>query len=699
VDDDAALGGDGMSWDSAFRFLQDALAAAAAGDVIEIHVAAGVYTPDRDEGGLVTPLDRSASFEMRSGLAILGGYCGISGDGDPDHRDPDVYVSILSGDLANNDVGTTGLSDNSWHVVTAVGVDASSALSGFTVTGGNAADDFFFPMGAGMVVNGGAPTVIECEFHGHVATYGGALYIVASNATYAACGFHRNTADTGGAIGIGQATPTFVKCHIHDNRARSDGGGIGKIGDFADPTLIDCTFSRNTAGDSGGAMYNDDNAPVLRRCVFEANSAQSGGAVFNNTSEGTAQFVDCSFLRNTADSGGAIYNSFTALALAGCLFDGNSAGYGGAVFDHYSLNALDRCTFVRNQAVRGGGLYRELGEEPAKSNRIVDSLFIDNHAGLFGGAICGEDNSGVTIQDCVFRGNSAGDDDGGGGAVATMMGGDLLIQRCEFRENSAGEGQGAAVWSFNTDHVTLENSLFYGNEAPGGVGGAATLAFATCRVTNCTFHDNRSGAFGGAIDLYAECDATLVNNILWGDAAPNGSELAVRNRSTAHVSYCDVRTIGTDVFVDAMSTLNWGPGNISVDPAFVAPLVGDLHLTPTSPCIDAGSNMVVSLGATDLDGHPRRVDALGVPDTGDPGVLGPPIVDMGAYEFRLVGDMDGDGDVDLDDYAQWADCLAGPEVMTPPVGCTEVQFDLADEDEDGDVDLADFGLFVVQFGR
>ncbi len=48
VDDDASLGGDGKAWVTAYRDLQDALAAArvSAGSVREIWVAAGTYRPD-----------------------------------------------------------------------------------------------------------------------------------------------------------------------------------------------------------------------------------------------------------------------------------------------------------------------------------------------------------------------------------------------------------------------------------------------------------------------------------------------------------------------------------------------------------------------------------------------------------------------------------------------------------------------------
>ena len=52
---------------------------------------------------------------------------------------------------------------------------------------------------------------------------------------------------------------------------------------------------------------------------------------------------------------------------------------------------------------------------------------------------------------------------------------------------------------------------------------------------------------------------------------------------------------------------------------------------------------------------------------------------------------DGNGDVDVDDYALFADCLTGPN-LAPPGGCEG-----ADLDGDGDVDLADFAAFQRAF--
>ena len=65
----------------------------------------------------------------------------------------------------------------------------------------------------------------------------------------------------------------------------------------------------------------------------------------------------------------------------------------------------------------------------------------------------------------------------------------------------------------------------------------------------------------------------------------------------------------------------------------------------------------------------------------------------------VPGDVDGDGDIDLDDFVIFFDCLAGPEVGTPPLGCSEAEFDRSDLDLDDDVDLADFGEFQYRFAE
>ena len=63
-------------------------------------------------------------------------------------------------------------------------------------------------------------------------------------------------------------------------------------------------------------------------------------------------------------------------------------------------------------------------------------------------------------------------------------------------------------------------------------------------------------------------------------------------------------------------------------------------------------------------------------------------VDMGAYESG-IGDYTCDGVLALTDYASWPACMTGPNAPGYPAGCAS--FDL---DGDEDVDLEDFAEWV-----
>ena len=74
VDDDAAPGGDGLSWSTAFDALDDALAIIQPGD--RIWLAEGHYVPDIER----TPGDpRSVTFFVPAGVRIYGGFAGNEG--------------------------------------------------------------------------------------------------------------------------------------------------------------------------------------------------------------------------------------------------------------------------------------------------------------------------------------------------------------------------------------------------------------------------------------------------------------------------------------------------------------------------------------------------------------------------------------------------------------------------------------------
>jgi hypothetical protein len=230
VDDDASTGGDGLSWGTAFKHLQDALLTAGGDPAFtEIRVAGGVYKADQDEGGVVTPGDRLATFQLVDGVALLGGYAGMANPGSPDHRDINTYQSTLHGDLTDNDnpadfpAGPTFM-DNTCRIVTGSGTGPATVLDGFTITAGNA-EDPALPLwsGGGMFNDTGSPTVSHCTFVGNSASYSGAgMYNYWSTPTILHCTFAGNDGHYGGAMENVLADAVIVNCTFTGNYATGD---------------------------------------------------------------------------------------------------------------------------------------------------------------------------------------------------------------------------------------------------------------------------------------------------------------------------------------------------------------------------------------------------------------------------------------------------------------------------------------------
>jgi carboxypeptidase D len=63
----------------------------------------------------------------------------------------------------------------------------------------------------------------------------------------------------------------------------------------------------------------------------------------------------------------------------------------------------------------------------------------------------------------------------------------------------------------------------------------------------------------------------------------------------------------------------------------------------------------------------------------------------------LPGDLDNDGDVDLNDFATFARCFSGAGATSPPPSCAQGEFDACDFESDGDVDLNDFSTLANYF--
>ena len=605
VDADAPGNNDGSSWADAYNYLQDALVTAVSGD--EIRVAQGVYKPD--QGGGNTPGDREATFRLKNNVVIMGGYMGY-GTHNPDSRDDLLSVSILSGDLAGNDVDVTAPGEletewtrweNSFHVVTGSNTDQSAVLDGFTITGG------------------------------YADSKGGGMYNESSRATIVNCIFTKNAANDGMGLGGGMfnlnSSPTITDCTFRGNYAREAGGGL--YNDQSDPVITNCSFRGNVAGETAGGMYNDDETGCeLTNCTFSDNSATYGGGMYNRQSTGT--LTGCTLNGNSSVIvGGGMFNSWSSVTAVDCTFTGNVAQDededfegGGAMCSAHSDVTLTGCILTSNSAHEGGALANYDGTGTA-----TNCTFYKNSAGS-GGAILGYRSGSLILTGCIFTGNSAHE----GGAIYTYEN-SSTIANCILLGNSA-ESNGGAIYLEN-DSSSLVNCLFSGNSAKSG--GAIWCEDENEIITNCTFSNNSAVRDGGALCMDERFK--LTNCILWGNSA------AGEVSQPAQVHVCNPR----DVVINHNCIQGWtgslgGAGNHGVDPLFIDAdgadeIFGteddDLRLSTGSPCIDAGDpDYVSSPRQTDLAGKPRVAGGR---------------VDMGAYEFGWILYVDADNGDDGND--------------------------------------------------
>ncbi|MCK4660109.1 MAG: hypothetical protein KAV82_11360 [Phycisphaerae bacterium] len=122
---------------------------------------------------------------------------------------------------------------------------------------------------------------------------------------------------------------------------------------------------------------------------------------------------------------------------------------------------------------------------------------------------------------------------------------------------------------------------------------------------------------------------------------------------------------------------------ISIGTAFAQDYIIDWHT------MDGGGEMFSTGGGFELGGTIGQPDA-GVMTDGDK--QGTFTLTGGFWagvstDTQVPGDCNGDGLVDLDDFAVFAGCMAGPQGgLDPGCGCCDL-------DADGDVDLADFATF------
>lgn len=222
----------------------------------------------------------------------------------------------------------------------------------------------------------------------------------------------------------------------------------------------------NSPGAVGMHLLGVQGQVVFESIRFSNGHGYRGGALLIELVSGGVLIRNCIFDNNAASgSGGAVDAWGTTVTIEGSQFANNEAvsgnSYGGAVVLRESTagSVISNCVFAWNWAPIGGAIYH------SGNIAITGCTFVENGAGLGGGAIASDSGEGGLIYDCRFTGNSANAE---GGAI-NLYDGYVTVQRCVFDDNRSAKG------------------------------GDVYIQGVQSQILSCTFYRGRATTAGGAL--------------------------------------------------------------------------------------------------------------------------------------------------------------------------------------------------------
>jgi hypothetical protein len=431
-------------------------------------------------------------------------------------------------------------------------------------------------------------------------------------------------------------------------------------------------------------------SPDLTGCSFLANTANRDGGGLNNQ-DGDVTLANCMFVGNSANRGGGLSTRSPHMSLVNSTFSGNTASReGGAIFITNEYHAAGLT--LTNCIVWGNGDEVQLEVD----NAIEDVIM--THTCIRG---CWIGDGNVCQDPMLARTPGPGADQTWGSADDDY--GDLRIQR---GSPCIDGGDNSAVPSYVPSDFEGDPRVADGDgDAEATVDMGIDEYWADCNHNGV--HDDGDILVGTSDDLNGnwipdECEDCNENGL------PDVIDILYGDDEDCNENWipdaCDISS-GTSVDLDGdgvpddCSDCNTNGVRDDEDLA---------NCDGSSWCDDCNANGI--LDVCDVNsGDSLDWNGNGLPDDCDPDCNEndlPDFLDIifGISQDRnfngvpdecdVPGDLDGDGDCDLGDYAPLAACMEGPGVYSPP-GCVAA----TDLDQDWDADLADFALFQAAFGK
>lgn len=311
--------GDGSSWDNASGDLQKMIDELADNNVSqqagEVWVAAGTYKP---QSQLISGMNYSASFRMRDGISVYGGFAGNEMSKQERAKGTMPWdftnVTVLEAAYYESKLAWTNskwtVGSDSRHVVWFAPMSGESdftritTLDGVTVQGGYAQgntglDDFLTDRGAGVYMDGANAYLSNCIVRENYATgNGGGVYL--KNGRVQTSLIYNNNADAdGGAVYV--ENRGLVYRSMLTNNSALNGAGVylynGAEASSDDPDhpeyliLSTCVVSNNTVR-GNGAVYCDKGGVLMQNTITNNECVTATDATDVNASQTGGIYVD-----------------------------------------------------------------------------------------------------------------------------------------------------------------------------------------------------------------------------------------------------------------------------------------------------------------------------------------------------------------------------------------------------------------------